>query len=334
MNGIKKMQRWGWTAFLHSFATLVLGVLLSLPSIDGARLQMLWHSHTVQGMELDWAAIALHFALSGCTWALMVIGYRLVRLRRSERKKEKRLVLSTRGTVMTEVLIIMVPFLLLTSGIAQLTQVLVTGILADLAVFQAARAVFVWAPETTQPRFESAYGSVIIRDRARTIASMSLAPTAPNDYTVGRIPVTGSSDYFRRQRNIMVGAFRVGTPGTNWTWSASDPTAFAWGLEGGAAQGQKVTFAKAFDGKGMDYRSARKMTQAEWGLYRDFETICPRNCDTTNANESGVSFVYYYNIVLPWFGYIWGEWMDVGMRPGWYDPIRRRHTFPALPMPE
>lgn len=334
MHRLKRLQRWGWTAFLHSFATIMIGILLGLPSIDGTRLQMLWHSYTSQGMALDWATVALHFALAGCVWALMVIGYRLVRLRRTERKQTKRVMLSKRGTILTETLIIIVPFLLLTSGIAQLTQLLVTGLLADLAVFQAARAVFVWAPETTQPRFESSFGDIIIQDRARTAASMALAPTAPNDYYVGRIPVVGSSDYFRRQRNIMSGAFRPGDPNSNWIWSASDASAFAWGLDHGGAEAENLTYARAFDGEGFHYRAVRKMTQAEWGLYRNFRTICPRNCTTTNANESGVSFVYYYNIALPWFGYLWGEYLTIGNRPGWYDPIPREHTFPALPMPE
>lgn len=330
----KKLQRWGWTVFLHTFGTGVLAVLFTLPSLDWTRAQMLFYSYSVQGMEPNWAAFALHIGLAACAWALLVIGYKLFQMRRSEKKQLKRVLIRSRGTALTETLIVLIPFFLLTSGIAQLSQLNVTGILADLAVFQAARAVFVWSPETTQPRFESSYKSTIIKDRARTIAAMSLAPTAPNEYTVGRIPVTGSSDYFRRQRNVMVGAFRTGTPGTNWIWSASNPAAFAWGLAGGTSVGgMGVTYNKAFDESSMDYRAARKMTQAEWGLWQQFETICPHNCDTTDSNHSGVHFTYWYNIVFPWFGYIWGDYETVGMRPGWYDKIERKHLFPAQPMP-
>lgn len=327
------VRRWVIPALAHTFATFVLGAALALLGMNVTQMQMVWYSATQQGMPVDYAAVALHFGLAGCVWALFVIGFKLVQLRRSEKKQKKRILLSSRGTVLTETLIVIVPFLLLTSGIAQLTQVLVTGILCDLAVFQAARAVFVWAPETTQPRFESAHGSTIIRDRARTIASMTVAPTAPADYTVGRIPAEGSSDYFRRQRNVMVGAFRLGTPGSNWLWSASNPAAGAWGLDALQSHGEDVTFARAFDSVNFGFRAARKMTQAEWGMWHEFQTICPQNCDTSDGDRAGVHFTYWYNIVLPWFGYIWGDYEVVGMRGGYYSKIERRHTFPSLPMP-
>lgn len=333
MQNRKPLLRTTVTIAAHAFATFVIGVALSLLGMNFAQMQMIWFSATEQGMALDHLAIALHFAISGCVWALVVIGFKLVQLRRSEAKKKQRIVLNSRGAVMTETLIVIVPFLLLTSGLAQLSQVLVTGILCDLAVFQGARAVFVWAPETTQPRFESAHKSTIIRDRARTIASMSVAPTAPADYTVGRIPADGSSDYFRRQRNIMVGAFRVGDPGSNWAWSASDPTSGAWGLTTIQADGEDVTYARAFDSVGFDFRAARKMTQAEWGMWHQFETICPTNCDKSESGRAGVEFTYWYNIVLPWFGYIWGDYEVVGMRGGYYSKIHRKHTFPVLPLP-
>lgn len=319
---------------LHSFATLVIAVLLALPSLDWTAVQMFWHSYSQQGMELDWYAIALQLGLSACTWALLVIGYRLVQLRRTQPKKLTRLVKQARGTVATETLIVLVPFLLLTSGLGQLSMLTITGMLADLAVFQAARAVFVWHPETTQPRYESAFGAIHIKDRARTIASMALAPTAPNDYYTGRIPSEGSSDYYRRQRSILVGAFRPGTPGTNYNWSGIDLSPMgAWGLAAPTAEPENLTYFNAFDGYSHDYRAARKMTQAEWGLWHEFTTICPQNCDTNNANQSGVDFTYWYNIIFPWFGYIWGDEETVGGRTGYYSKIRRRHLFPSLPIP-
>jgi hypothetical protein len=335
------------SAMLHTFATLVIAAFISIPGMGWSHAKMIWYSYSVQGMDLDWFALSLHVALAGCVWALLVIGYKLVQLRRSEAKSVTRLVKRSRGSVMTETLIVLVPFLLLTSGLAQLSQLNITGILADLAVFQAARAVWVWGPESTQKddsfsdtsdgsgRWESTHTSLFVTDRARSIAAMSLAPTAPSDYYTGRIPVTGSSDYFRRQRNVMVGAFRAGGPLSQWAYQgASTGAGSAWDLTAGSsAGGTGHNFAKGFDVYSYQYRSARKMTQAEWGLWNQFTTICPQNCDQNNATQAGVDFTYWYNVAFPWFGYIWGDRENLGGRDGFYSKIHRRHLFPALPLP-
>lgn len=328
------------TCFFHGFASLVLTAFVSLPAIDWTRIEMLWESYALLGFEPNWFRIALHIGLGACLWAMLVIAYLLVQQRRSESRELTRLVQRARGTVMMEFLIILVPMLLMASGLAQLAMLNVTAVLADLAVFNAARTVFVWAPEVNQPRYESAYGDIQIRDRARTIASMALAPSAPSDYYLGRSVTPGSSNYYRRQRAILVGAFMPDTTPSsfNFEWSGGQTAltgggAFDIGAGPGGPVGANVTYALAFDKSGFKWRAARKMTQAEWGLYHDFQTICPTMCDQVNPAESGVHFVYWYNIVFPWFGYLWGTFENVGMRRGWYAKIERRHTFPAQPMP-
>lgn len=336
--GLTKAYAIGWTALFHTLATLVVAVIVSLPSIDWVQVQMIWASYSMAGFEPDWVKIALHLGLAACLWSLIVIVYLLVQTRRSEKRDVTRLVKQSRGTVLTETLIVLVPFLLLTSGLAQLAMLNVTALLVDLAAFQAARVVFVWAPEVNQPRYESNYGGIQIRDRARTIASMALAPTAANDYYLGRIPEEGSSNYFRRQRAIMTGAFMPDSsqPPWNFEWSGGQTALTGGGAFDGDADspiGDNVSYVSGFDTQTFRFRAARKMTQAEWGLYKDFQTICPTTCDQVNANESGVHFTYWYNIVFPWFGYIWGEWENIGQRTGWYAKIERRHTFPAQPMP-
>lgn len=328
------------TCFFHGFASIVLTAFVSLPTIDWTRVQMLWESYAVYGFEPNWLRLALHLGLGACLWAIIVIAYMLVKQRRDESRSLTRVVKKARGTVMMEFLIILVPMLLMTSGLAQLAMLNVTAVLADLAVFNAARTVFVWAPEVNQPRYESNHGQIQIRDRARTIASMALAPTAPSDYYLGRSVTPGSSNYYRRQRAIVVGAFMPDTTPSsfNYEWSGGQTAltgggAFDLDVDPGGPVGETVTYALAFDTTGFKWRAARKMTQAEWGLYHEFDTICPTACDEVNGSESGVHFTYWYNIVFPWFGYLWGDFETVGQRTGWYAKIERRHTFPAQPMP-
>lgn len=335
---LDKLHAYIWGVLFHTAAVLVVAVLVSLPMVDWWRAQWLWQSYTTEGFDPNWLRVALHLGLSACLWALVVIIALLVRERRKQ-DNVTRLVQRARGTVLTETLIVLVPFLLLTSGLAQLTMLNITGILADFAAFNAARVVFVWAPEVDQPRFESAHKSIHIKDRARTIASMALAPTAPNDYTVGRIPSEGSSDYFRRQRAIVYGAFTnlgQGPPANFMQSGGADALAAGgvYGMDVGSATPRYLTFVSGFDTMTFSHRAARKMTQAEWGLWYNFETICPSSaCDQVNGSESGVEFTYWYNIIFPWFAYIWGEYETVGMRSGYYSKIRRRHTIPAQPMP-
>ena len=326
------------TGFAHTFAVAFVTVMVSLPAIDWTRVQMLWDGYTLGGWEPNWIRFVLHVGLGACLWALIVIAYKLVQLRRAEHRSVKRLVKSAKGTIVTEFLIVLTPFLLITSGLAQLAMLNITAVLADLAVFNGARAVMVWSPEIHEDRYESSNGPEQIRDRARTIASMALAPTAPSDFYLGRSVKPGSSDYYRRQRAIVTGAFMPDStpPSTNFEWSGGE-TALSGGgafdLDVDSAWGDEVNYARAFDFSGFKWRAARKMTQAEWGLYHEFRTICPNGCDESNGSRAGVHFVYWYNIVFPWFGYIWGEEEVIGDRKGHYAKFERRHTLAAQPMP-
>jgi hypothetical protein len=336
----RKLHVGAWSILFHTLATLMVAVVISLPSMNWATLNMLVESYTTQGFELNWLRIALHLGLAACLWALIVICYMWVQQRRAEKKDVTRLVKQAKGTVVTEFLIVFTPFILLTSGLAQLAMLNVTGLLADLAAFESARVVWVWAAEVDQPRYKSNYGQEQIKDRARCMASMALAPTAPNDFYLGRSVAPGSTNYYRRQRAWVVGAFMPDAtpPSWNYEWSGGQTAltgggAYDINLRSSGSAPQNLTLLSAFDKHGFKWRAARKMTQAEWGLYWDFDTICPTQCDEVNANESGVHFEYWYNLIFPWFGYIWGEHEVIGMREGYYAKIERRHTFPAQPMP-
>jgi len=311
-------MRWIWWTLGHGLGIATVAVLFSFAAFDLARFQLAWSS-LGHGFELDWLALALHVGLSACAWALFVIATMWIIQRR--REKKTKIVRLTRGSIMLEFLIVLTPFLLLTSGLAQLTMLNITGMLADLAAFEAARVAWVWNPEVGSGRNVTAY---LVKDRARVTAAMVLAPTAPNDYLVGRTTPPGSSNYTRRQRAILTAAFQPNfTPGpVAYEWSGGMEALYGGGafdLNVKEADPEHLYFHRAFDDSGFAFRAARKMTFAQWGLWDDFEVI-------TGA-RTGVRFTYRYNLIFPWFGYIWGKPNEVGMRSGHYAPIPREHTF-------
>ena len=309
---------WFWRVIIHTFGVGTTSALTAMTAFDLSRVQMLWASYGA-GLTPDYTALFFHVALSACAWALIVIAFMWANVRRANARKIVRV---SRGTAMTEFLIILVPFLLLTSGLAQLAMLNVTGMLADLAVFQAARVAWVWQPEVDAGR--ASVSSVRVRDRARTIASMILAPTAPNDYLVGRMSPPGSTNDYRRARAVNTAAFMPnftnGTIAYEFSGGASALLAGgAFGLDVEEASPENLSFYRAFDESSFKHRAARKMTFAEWGLWDEFEVL--------TGDRTGVEFTYRYNIIFPWFGYIWGQPNEIGMRSGYYSPIHRRHTF-------
>lgn len=308
---------WFWRISIHVLGVLTTAAVVAMSAFDFSRAHLLWASW-MHGLSPDYGALFIHLALSACAWALIAIAIAWFRQRKSE---AKRVIRVARGTAMTEFLIILVPFLLLTSGLAQLAMLNVTGMLADLAVYQAARVAWVWQPEIDAGR--AGVTPYRVKDRARTIASMVLAPTAPNDYEVGRAIPPGSSNDYRRARAVQVAAFfpnmTNGSIAYEWSggWTALVSGAFALDVE--EASSENLSFYRAFDESSFRHRAARKMTFAEWGLWDDFRVL--------TGDRTGVEFTYKYNIIFPWFGYIWGQPNEIGMREGYYSPIRRRHTI-------
>lgn len=308
---------WFWRVMIHTLGVLTTSVIVAMSAFDLMRARLLLASFS-SGLAPDYTAILLHVALSACAWALIVIAVMWAQARRRDARKVIRV---ARGTALTEFLIILVPFLLLTSGLAQLAMLNVTGMLADLAVFQAARVAWVWQPEVEAGR--AGVTNYMVKDRARTLASMVLAPTAPNDYEVGRAIPPGSSNDYRRARAVQTAAFfpnfTNGSIAYEWSggWTALASGAFALDVE--EASSENLSFYRAFDESSFRHRAARKMTFAEWGLWDDFTIL--------TGDRTGVEFTYRYNIIFPWFGYIWGQPNEIGMREGYYSPIKRRHTI-------
>lgn len=123
--------------------------------------------------------VGIMLGLSGCLWAFMYLAYSWIRIGMNTRKKLS--VVKTRGTILTETLIVFPVFLLLTFGLAQMSINSMAGLLATLATYESARTVAVWGPEVGHNR--SGRGTVSnnhVEEKARVAAAAIMAPIAPN----------------------------------------------------------------------------------------------------------------------------------------------------------
>ncbi|MFU8804872.1 MAG: hypothetical protein ACNA8W_13740 [Bradymonadaceae bacterium] len=251
--------------------------------------------------------VSLHLGLSACLWALGFIAYRLYSLRR--RSSVQQVVRAGRGSVLMETLIVIGPFLMLTSGLAQLTILNISGVLAHLASYQATRTVWVWQPEADAGRF--GVNNAQVDRRARLAAAAIMAPTAPVNYRVQ----SESGPEFEALRATMFATFSNGMSDGNS--SRGDAAAASSG--GNQATSERLHFQDAFDTSNFDRRAARKLTYA----YAATEVTVGRS-----GGDVTTRLHYRQSIVFPWFSYIWGEEGDVGGRGGRYVSLHREFSLP------
>lgn len=250
-------------------------------------------------------SIAAHLGLSALVWLAVVV---LVRRAWKRDEKAKRVVKLQRGTALTEFLIILVPFLLLTSGLSQLAILNTAGLLADVAVFNAARAAWVWEAQEDSP-------ASLVDAKARTAAALSLAPSAPSDFATAE-----------------AGAVK-------------DLVAELGGGGGGggpSAENTSLFYNVAYDTGSFSERITKKVYFAYLAT-----TVRHRLVGTLPGMDDGdpaitlpngrqvvrVDMRYEMNVVFPWFAYIWGDKKDVAGRSGFYVPINRAHHLPRQQRP-
>jgi hypothetical protein len=120
----------------------------------------------------------LLFGLAGCAWALMFIIYQLAKSHLHQTKHVQ--LKKARGSVITETLVVLPVFFMLTFGLAQMALNSIAGILTTLASFEVTRTLAVWAVEEGNNR--SPGGQVTrahITQRARLQAAAIIAPATP-----------------------------------------------------------------------------------------------------------------------------------------------------------
>jgi hypothetical protein len=295
-------------ATMHTLGVLLIAALLLLPYVTtdafGLYAEAFSDGAFVKG---SLQGIALHLGLSASLWALGVILFRLWGLRRTSTPK---LIRAARGAVFVETLVVIVPFLLLTSGIAQMAMLNVTGVLAHLASYQATRTAWVWQPEAQKGRF--GVNNSQVQRRARLAAAAVMAPSAPSAYMS---TVSPSDTEFRDLRGTMVAAFLPAMPsvGTGRT------TAQALAMGGKFSTSENLVFADAFDNEYASVRAARKLTYA----YAATEVTVNQG-----GNDVSTTLTYKQHIVFPWFAYLWGTPGSVAGRVGYFTTLKRTYSLP------
>lgn len=288
--------------FAHGalFAGLNAGFLLWLTqaTMQASEGSALW----VLGL-MSSAEIATQLLICALLQGVLVAGVSKLRVKRAER-----VLRAARGTVITETLIVMLPFMLLMSGLAQMTMNNMAGILTNYAAYQAGRAVWV-----NEPHPDSSGKS---QERARLAAAMSVAPVA----TGSMIMAYNGPAALSSARATMFTTFSplagFGGFGALAGGSANKMPATAVTL---ANVNTVKSFDSALDNDSFGVRAARKLT---------FAHAC-MEVTVINGGEVGATVKYSHYQAFPWFGWITGSFGAKGGRPGYYSLITRTYTLPA-----
>lgn len=308
--------KWVVRIWLHVLGTSLVGLLLLLPYINttfvDAYVSALGHEGFRTFGLLD---VLIHVGLSACVWAMIALTWTVV----TAKREKARAVKLTRGTVITELLIILPVWMVLSMGLMQLCITNIAGILTNLATFQAARTVWVWHGESTSGRSGAGYATVM--SKAHVQAAMSLAPVAPGDYF---------HDPFFFVSNDLKAA-RAGMLAQQLPLLTEDqgqlgyPLAYALELEdldGLLKFGDKkgLSLTRSLDSTSFRLRSVRKLT---WAYHAT--TVVP----ITLGPASGALVVYRHQIAMPLVPQFFGELGMVMGRTGYYRTIVREFSYVA-----
>ncbi len=262
--------------FLSSSVATMVGTGLSDPQIQAPLLKDL----------------AIMFGLAVCTWALLFVAY--THLRDRIRRQKAMVVVKTRGSIMTEFLIVMPVFLLMTFGLAQMGVNSMAGLLTTLGTFEAARTLAVWGPEVGTNRAGSSVTRANAEDRARIAASVVIAPVAP--MSAGNILCTKSSAF----RSLVTGMVKAG-------------------LSPVEIPQRYTNFASSFDNATFAQRGPAKFAGAYCST-----TVTYSGDMFSEGTEFNTKVAYKHKMVFPLVGLAFGGTPTAG---GWLTTVERNYTL-------
>jgi hypothetical protein len=241
--------------------------------------------------------LAIMFGLAVCTWALLFVAYTHVRDR--IRRQKTMVVVKTRGSVMTESLIVLPVFLLLTFGLGQMGVNSMAGLLTTLGTFQAARTLAVWGPEVGSNRSGTTVSRTNAEDRARIAAAAVIAPVAP--MSAGNILCT-KTNAFRKLVGGMVAA----------------------GLAPVEAPQRYNTFSDALDTSTFAQRGPAKLAGAYCSVGVTYSGDMRTNPGATEVGSFTTKVAYKHKMVFPLVGLAFGGTPTPG---GWLTTIERTYSL-------
>lgn len=275
---------------LSATAMLTAGMALLVLPLDHAEGVFARLQAVPQLWEMSKFAIALHVGVAACLWALLFIVFQLVMLRVKEGKQVRHMKLAT-GTILTETLIVMPIFLLLTFGLGQLTINNIAGILANVASYEAARAAWVWQPEedADDPRMGVEDG--IAEEKCRIAVAFAMMPVAPAN--LDRESNKLNSRYADEARRLAAGA---NVPLSGALSEEFSPAILDTMFEiSSIANTDDLAYGTALDSSDFLMRSLHKFTAAYQAAECDIKT------------DHSVAMTYKHRIAMPVVGPIFGE---------------------------
>lgn len=335
MTPSRRAAVWLWSGLGHAVGTTLTaaGLLWALLPTEMAVAVVRVSALTPALREHSIEQFGLLLALAACVWALLVIGYRLGREQLSGPKRVR--LSRSRGSVITETLILMPIFFLLIFGLAQLSINLVGGILANIAGYQASRTAWLWQPEESAGRMGTSSGEAQVR--ARIAAGLVMAPIAPADYLSAGSAAGELSGSFPDQAKAM----RKGLSLTNAVLNgASSATGADLGGLGGLADiaigvqsyGTRtdLTFYSALGESSFRVRGLRKFTRA---------FLCSQVSIVEEDGKIGASLTYHHYQGMPYVGKIMAgngflrlpdmPSSENGNKMGYYIKYKRKYMFQA-----
>lgn len=299
---------------VHGVGTLVVAMLVLLPYLNQGLIQSFGAAMAYDEFRAFTSfEIFIHVGLSACAWALLYIVVRMVA--RARKQKDKRVFKVARGMAMTETLIVLPAFFILTGALMQLAVNNIAATLTNLGAFQAARTVWVWSGEWQGDRRDVSYTTLMTK--ARVQAAYAIAPAAPGDFFHNPIFV---SESFKQARAGMVAnqlPLLISDQG-----ALGFPLAYALevedveGLIRNGVSGNSL--ATGLDHSSFRLRSVRKFT---WAY--NATTVIPFAALT----RAGAVTIYSHMIALPVMPWIFGSKGYVSGRPGYYMTIVREFNF-------
>lgn len=318
-NYTRQAAGWVGAAFFHTAGVALVAAAAALLVLPFETLEMLASVHLAvpQVMGNSAPALFLHVGLSACMWALLVIIYKLWKHPRARRVHA----LGRRGSVMTETLIVLPIFLLMTLGLAQLAINNVAGILANVAVYEAARTAWLWTPEEGVERVSGTVDAAAVKERARIAAALVMTPAAPGEFVTD--PLSGSEE-FKRTRFAMAASH---VPGGGGFDSIGDLLSTAFSFNFTRATERNMSLSRALD----------ESTFIERGLLKFTHAYTVTDIEVTQPEEGriGVNLTYHHHQAMPYVRRLYGTFKmsGVGFRSGYYVEYTREYSFKAQEYP-
>lgn len=272
--------------------------------MEALRDGFMWGQLKIDGFTL--------MALSGLIWGVLWGGARQMMRHDRSQARTQRVARLSRGSVMTETLIVIPVYILIMLGTMQLSQNMIAGLLTTLAAFESGRTAAVWIPEASVGR--NGVDTDLAQDKVRIAAASVIAPVTPAGFAAGCSDASASESLEKLITGLKAAGHRE---------EAMSVLAISQGHD------RNLNVARGFDVLPAFFRGIPKLTAA----------YCSTTIDSMElSSEDGVNMVtttvsYQHMATMPVVATIFGNFDTVGDRSGFFTTIQRSYKMPVQSSP-